>query len=469
MNEKDVDARLKAADPVKNIKLDENIVEVATVSKHRRSFSPKQIKFSAVGLAAVAVLALAVPSMLPSQPSGYLISLGANQAASSKATGGSGAETADKMMTMMPWVQYEYVAGDKLSGDGGSGHVYQLSLDGDPESVLAKVAKVFGVKGAVSKQNPEYGEDTYVIGSSDGSAESISIWWGGTGSWWYSNPAAWPQPKCLHYSDASSVKGEETDGGSSQDSEKWCDRYEEIQPTPELIPSESELISQSMKIFNETGLKVSTGDITVNRDDWGAWTSASLKVAGQDTPIEWTLNWGQNGKLGYASGQSVLVVDRGNFQTISEQDAVSRMSDWRYSGAIANSLWQKYTPKNGPMLRGNGGVSIYDDMATGGASTEPAPPSEPTIQPSEEPTTEPSVEPSVEPTEEPMPTPSLVVAKVNRAHSALMMIWDKAGNAWLVPGFVFIADVEYSWPTAVFALEDGIVELPEAGEIGIMY
>ncbi|MFM6971379.1 MAG: hypothetical protein ACKOWH_02170 [Rhodoluna sp.] len=468
MNEKDIDARLKAADPAKKIKLNDSIVEAAIEAKPRRAFSPRQIQFSIVGVAAVAVLALALPSVLPKTSSGYLISLGENQATASRAAGGgTGAEVSDKMMTMMPWVQYEYVAGEKLSNEPGSGHVYQLALKGDPESVLSSVAKVFGVAGDVSKQSPEYGEDTYVVGSKDGSAESVSIWWGGTGSWWYSNPAAWPQPKCLHYTDANEAKGEETSGGDSASGEieKWCDRYEELPATPELIPSQSELTAQALKIFKATGLDVSADDLIVNRDDWGAWASASLKVAGADTPIEWSLNWSQNGKLAYATGQAVRVIDRGSFNTISEKDAVARMADWRYSGAIANSLWQKYTPKNGPMLRGNGGVAIYDDMATDdaspdatvtdGASTEPAPPTEPS--------------PSVEPTEEPMPTPSLVLANVNRAHSALMMIWDKAGNAWLVPGYIFIADVEYSWPTAVFALEDGIVELPEAGEVGITY
>lgn len=455
MNEKDIDARLKAADPVKELELSDAILKSAAARKTRRKLTPAQLKYSIISAAAAVLFALAAPSLLPSTSSGYLITLGANQANQTSERVGGGASSADmaspKMMSMMPWVQYEYVAGEKLKTESGTGEVYQLSLNGDPESVLENVASVFGVTGSPS--TAEYGEDTFFIGSQDGSAENISIWWGGTGNWWYSNPAAWPMPKCLHYSDSNSGDAELTDGGIESGSEKWCDRYEELPATPELIPEKSELTAQALKIFSATGLKVTANDITVNRDDWGAWASASLQVGGQDTPIEWTISWGQNGKLGYASGHSVSLIDRGSFDTISAKDAVVRMTDWRYSAAIPSSLWQKYAPNNGPVLRG--GVIDAEDTDTNDgsvASGDMVEDSTPT-----------------EPSEEPMPSPSLISAVVNKAHSAMVMIWDKTGAAWLVPGYVFIPEVEYAWPITVFSLVDGLVELPEPGDIGIAY
>jgi hypothetical protein len=44
-----------------------------------------------------------------------------------------------------------------------------------------------------------------------------------------------------------------------------------------------------------------------------------------------------------------------------------------------------------------------------------------------------------------------------------MMIWDSAGNAWIVPGYLLIGD--QGWLTPVFSLADGVVTLPEPAEI----
>jgi hypothetical protein len=56
-------------------------------------------------------------------------------------------------------------------------------------------------------------------------------------------------------------------------------------------------------------------------------------------------------------------------------------------------------------------------------------------------------------------TPEPVVVTVTEAHSAVVLIWDKAGNAWLVPGYILIGD--QGWLTPVFALEEGVVALPD--------
>jgi hypothetical protein len=55
---------------------------------------------------------------------------------------------------------------------------------------------------------------------------------------------------------------------------------------------------------------------------------------------------------------------------------------------------------------------------------------------------------------------------INKSVSAQVMIWDKKGNAWIVPGYILIG--EEGWITPVFSLEDGIVELPEPVEISPM-
>jgi hypothetical protein len=62
-------------------------------------------------------------------------------------------------------------------------------------------------------------------------------------------------------------------------------------------------------------------------------------------------------------------------------------------------------------------------------------------------------------TPEPATSPEPILVTVNEAHSVSVLIWDKSGNAWLVPGYVLIGD--QGWLTPVFALQEGVVALPD--------
>ncbi|MEY4639800.1 MAG: hypothetical protein RLY13_798 [Actinomycetota bacterium] len=377
---------------------------------------------SALVGALLVALPLGAGALIPNTP---LISLGQSGPAS---TLGAEQSTDAKMMMPNPF-RYNYVAGSGLDDSTGSGHVFQLQLIGEPEPILKNVAKVLGLAGEVTE--PEYSTKEYpafVIGSQDGTGPSASIYFNGTGNWWYNNPAAYPMPECSEWA-------------TSDDDSKYCQNYLEQKPTPELMPSKSQMLKVAKQIFTATGLNVSDSDIETSISDWGSSAYASLKVGGQNSPIEWSVNWGINGQIGSVSGHSVKAVDRGAFATISAKAAVSRMSDWRYSGQLAQSIWAKYQPVSG------GRVIAYDGM---------------TVEP--ESSTDPAVEPSGEPA--PAPSPSEITVIINKSDEAQVMIWGKQGGAWIVPGYILIGDE--GWITPVFSLEDGIVELPEPVEISPM-
>lgn len=376
--------------------------------------------------ALVGALLVALPigagALIPKKP---LIALGQSGPASPL-----GAEQSSDAKMMMPNpFSYNYVAGSGLDDSAGSGHVFQLQLIGEPEQILKNVAKVMGLAGEVTQ--PEYSTKEYpafVIGSQDGTGPSASLYFNGTGNWWYNNPAAYPMPECSEWA-------------TSDDGSKYCQNYLEQKPTPELMPSNSQMLKVAKQIFSATGLSVSESDIETSISDWGSSAYASLLVGGQNSPIEWSISWGTNGEIGSVSGHSVKAVDRGAFATISAKAAVSRISDWRYSGQLAQSIWAKYQPVGG------GRVIAYDGMA---------------VEP--ESSTDPAVEPSGEPT--PAPSPSEITVTINKSDEAQVMIWDKQGGAWIVPGYILIG--EEGWITPVFSLEDGIVELPEPVEISPM-
>lgn len=353
-------------------------------------------------------LPMAAGALVPKTP---LISLG--QAGATARMSDENSPDA-KMMMPNPF-SYNYVAGPGLSDQNGTGHVFELQLTGQPQEVLSSVARALGVPGEVYV--PEYSTKEYpalAIGAQDGNGESVNIYFSGTGNWWYNNPAAW-NSKTMPVCDEPTAEAETSCTGPL--------------PTPELLPTRVEIIKFAMNIFSATGLAVTEKAINVSINEWGASAFASMQIAGQDSPIEWSVSWGPTGKVASASGHSVKPVDRGEYETISAKEAVARMSDWRYSGQAAQSVWQKYQPAD------DGRAIVYDDVTA-----------EPELQPE--------------------PSPSVVNISIKKSETVQLMIWDKKGNAWVVPGYVLVGD--QGWISPIFSLKDGVVELPEPMEISPM-
>lgn len=361
----------------------------------------KRLAQGALPLLAISVALLISASVLPRSP---LISLSSNQAGNASMLDAAEGKLAGDKMMINP-VIYTYVAGSSLSDEAGQGHVYQLLLDGRPESVLARAAAALGVSGEVQRSS-QWSPDSpsYFIGTEDGTASSVNIWWGGTGNWYFNSFVASSAPACKTTQMA-------------EDGSEFCAEYIEQKPTPELLPSEGQIIRDALRIFNATGLSVSKQDISVFKDEWSAGASASLKVAGQDTAITWNIGYDSNGRLSWAAGHSVRVVDRGTFGTVSAKATVQRLQDWRWYGNPAQSEYPVYSATN-------------RDFAT---------PAQPDQQPTE------------------------VTVIIDSAKPLLLQVWDKNFGSWLVPGFALSGN-EGS-VNFVVSLIEGVIELPEPVEV----
>ena len=365
-----------------------------------------------LGLSGVAVAATAIFAVIPTQAP--LFDLGAGQGVRNSAEASSDAK-------MSIWVDYEYVAGENLSSTPGNGNVYKLNLQGDPEAIIAKLAEQFNVKGDLDKQTWDEGKSySYFYGVKDNYEKpSLQLSWTGTGNWYYSN---------------------------------YTNYNEKLN-----LPSKAEALKTAQEIFSSTGLTVGTDEITLTSGEWGMYATASLKVDGQPTAIEWTVSWAPNGVLVSASGHNVTVENKGSFGTISEKDSVKRLGDWRYSGSANSSFF-------GPV--GGGVMMARDGVAASTGVTEPVAEgegSDPSSEPTAEPTDEVMVEPTPEPTAE--PTPEKVVMKLISAKSALLMIWDSNGGAWLVPGYM-LKNTD-GWYSPVMSIVDGVIKLPKLDQ-GVM-
>jgi hypothetical protein len=363
-----------------------------------------------LGLSGVAVAATAVFAVMPSNPA-PLIDLAQSQPQREALGGSSDAK-------MMMWVEYEYVAGSGLSDAGGSDQVYKLNLNGSPEALVEKLAARFGVEGKLSKETYDEGKTyNYFFGNkAKPENASVSVYWTGTGSWYF--------------------------GDYSKFSEKVN------------LPTKASALATASEIFADTGLVVAEDAITVTSGDWGMVAQASLQVGGEDTALEWMVNWAPNGEIIGVSGHSVTVEAKGTYGTVSAKDSVKRLGDWRYGGSAASSYYG-----GGMAMMSRGGSVVSSDVSESG--------SEPSVEPTEEPTVEPTPEPTEEPTVEPTPepTPEKVVMKLVSSKKTHLLIWDAKGGAWLVPGYML--KNSDGWYNSVISLVDGIIALPKL-DAGVM-
>jgi hypothetical protein len=443
-NNDELDQRLAKADPaIKRTapELSEGILASAIASENklpiraRFELLSQNLKRASLGFAVGgSAAAVAVAMVLASAPA-PLIQLSANMQASGNPRSATAEMDggADKMM-MMPFMNFEYLAGPNLSDETGSGQVYKLVRQSSPREVLQNVAAVFGVEGSMNKY-PDFNNETnpgYFFGQSndpwgyDGKNPVISLWWSGTASWNYSNPIAYPESTC-----------EETDSDGN------CTTWTEFQPTPELLPSQEEALAKALEVFNATGLNVSESDIRIDSSEWGVNAYASLEVDGQPTNVEWYMGWSSTGVISYAGGHSVAAEAMGTYNTISALAAVDRLSDWRWSGSPSGSFYQRFQSsvmvEPAPYLK-------TDDVATEGEATD---------------TSE-----LIDPAPGEQMEPETVTLTVLESEAALLSIWDAGGEVWLVPGWILIND--QGWFGAVISLIEGVIELPKETEYDIM-
>ena len=446
----ELDARLRKADPANKAKtgpLSAEILAAASKSKPRLGLtqrfellSARARGFALGGLVSgtAAILAVAVVVNPVQTP---LIQLAASYQNPSNGSPSS-QESADKMMSM-PFFSYEYVAGPNLSNEGGSGQIYKLVRTGTPESVLQKIARLFEVQGSV-KKFPDFSEANpgYFFGESDdpwgvdNQNPIVSVWWSGTASWYYSNPSD------------SSIS---TDCRSI-DAEGFCEEWIDPVPTPELLPSKSEAIAKALEVFNATGLAVTESDLRVDWSEWGGSVTAAMAVDNQPTSIEWYIGWGSDGEISYAQGHSVVAQAVGAYNTISPVQAIDRLDRWIWYGSPPSYLYEKYPAIYSDMSVRNEPL-VDPEVSETEATAEPSEPIEPS--PSETASAEP------EPTAtEPAPVePQVVTLTIVRAESALLGIWDAAGDVWLVPGWIMFNDE--GWWSTVISLIEGIIALPD--------
>ena len=411
MNEENLRNRIKAADPAAQAPLlSESVVVEATLKGKSAPIGFRAARFSLAG-AAAAVLAvgLTLPSTLAPQPLFTLA--GAGPSGNQTGALSAASEVADAKMIWPGWIQYNYLT-DGLSDEGGKGVVYEIRKVGDPIQILQKIADYFGIEG--TPREDDWSTKEYPSYSIQGENFYLSVYWSGAGYW---NFGRWTnQVLC-----AEPAEGEA--------STKDC-----IPPQskPEQIPSKPELIEQTITTFAAFGIEVTEQQLTVQRDEWGAYVTVSNSHKGQPIPIDFYIAWDFQGKISSISAASFEIVERGEFGTVSPVDAVARIKDGRWYGGVSSKYYEQYYRPIG-IARSTDAVAL------------PAPDEESSDQP-------------VEPVE-----PEIVDLTINRSEEVLVSVFDSAGNMWLVPGYLLFND--QGWFDSIVSLVEGVIQLPEPYDV----
>lgn len=428
-DEFELQKRLRSADPGATAPaLNEGIVAKAALSKKRgfTSFRAARLTMAAASLSIVglAVSTLSLNLGPGSAPLFELAGAGTSQTPMSADARAEGSPMVSDKMIWLP-VSYNYLAGE-LSTDRGQGKVYQAELVGDPLEILEALGRIFGISGEPKLDEwstPEF--PSYSIQSEN---RSLGIYFSGTGNWYYSSwsnfdygcPAIEPS------------EGKSEDGSESTSEPQFC----EPKTTPELIPTEAQMLAQAQEIYGALGITLDTAAARIYRDDWGASVSFPNIQSGVDTGQDYYLGWGMDGKLSYASGHSFRLVERGEFRTISAFDSVARIADGRWFGGAPSSYFQSITATSEPAVlpstrdaKGEDENFVSDDQP---ANLEP----------------------------------EIVDLLVNRSEAVTLTVFDAKGSLWFVPGYLLFN--EQGWFDSIISLEEGVIALPERMDMEIM-
>lgn len=426
--------------------------------KRVTSFKSARFALGGTSFAAVAIVAgLTLPGALAPQPL-FTLAGGGNQAMTSAESAPMAADA--KVGMIWPgYVEYNYLT-EGLSDVTGTGHIYQAQLVGDPREILSKLMKLFSVDGEIVKD--QWSTDqypSYSVQSKDGSNESyLSIYWSGTGNWNYSS---WDSSLWSCADSGAMAEGSiDSDGASSDASTTEGRICEQPKPTPELVPTEAEMAKQAADLFAKFGLAIDASNFNTYRDDWGGSAYAELDFQGMPMPISVSVGWDLRGNLSYASGHSFEMVDRGEFETVSALDAVSRIKAGNWYGSPPSSYYEN---------------QIFSATARDGVALAPAPAvdsGEATVEAAEA-----GSAPASEPVEgeiaidEPAPDnyesvePTIVDLTINKAETAMLGVWDANGGFWLVPGYILFND--QGWFDSVISVVEGVIELPNYDDMMI--
>ena len=367
----------------------------------------------------------------------------------SAANGGGWSESAPAASDMagvdgkMMWgyLQNFTAAGDLPALDSNA-RSYTLTAGDVSTDSLNALTKAFGLTEDFVAQDASQGGG-YLSGNYDGTIPTMYVgsdpmhYWSFSPVWDESSISSRP---CIIDSDTTYVPTSDVPAPIAE----IC-----AEPTaPENVPTSAEVEELFATTVSALGGNVDDLIIDSYADEWGASVNGYLKIDGVRSSLSWSIGYGANAAISWASGALADVQDGASYPRIGTAAAIERLNSQQ------NGMW------GGPMVRG-----AFTDDAT--AAIEPATSDVESVV-----TTEPATSdvPTSDVVAETYPTldappPEIQEVSIIGVEEELVMLYGADGSIYLVPGYTFIAaedEYGYAGRYTVSALPDEYMQVSDA-------
>jgi hypothetical protein len=301
--------------------------------------------------------------------------------------------------------------------------------------------EAFGVTEDFVAQDADQGGG-YLAGNYDGTTPTLYVGSDAMRYWSYS--PAWDESSissrpCIIDSDTTYVPTSDVPAPIAE----IC-----AEPTaPENVPTKAEAEELFATTVRVLGANVDDLVIDSYADEWGANVNGYLKIDGVRSSLTWSIGYGANGEISWASGVLVDLQDGASYPRIGTTAALERLNSQQ------SDMW------GDPMVRG--GVA-YDTGVSSDIAATPVPePASSDVEAAV--TTEPATS-DVAPTLD-APAPEVQEVSIVGVEEELVTLYGADGSIYLVPGYTFIAAADeygYVGRYTVSALPDEYMQVTDA-------
>jgi len=361
---------------------------------------------------------------------------------SATAPAASGMSTAEGMDEKMMWAyQQNFTAATELPALDSSARSYTLVAGDVSANSRNALKEAFGVTEDFVAQDAEQGGG-YLAGNYDGTTPTLYVGSDAMRYWSYS--PAWDESSissrpCIIDSDTTYVPTSDVPAPIAE----IC-----AEPAaPENVPTKAE--AEELFAATMTALGVNNDDLILDSysDEWGANVTGYFKIDGVRSPLSWSVGYGAEASITWASGVFADVQDGASYPRIGTAAAIERLNSQQAGN------W------GGPMVRG--GVTYDTAVASDIAATPVPEPASSDVEAAV--TTEPATSDAA-PTLD-APAPEVQEVLIIGVEEELVTLYGADGSIYLVPGYTFItAEDEYGYAGryTVSALPDEYMQVADA-------
>ena len=217
---------------------------------------------------------------------------------------------------------------------------------------------------------------------------------------------------------------------------------------PENVPTKAEAEALFATTVSALGMNVDDLIIDSYADEWGANVNGYVKIDGVRSSLTWSIGYGANAEISWASGALADVQDGASYPRIGTAAALERLNNQQ------SDMW------GDPMVRGGFAYDATAAIEPATSDAESAVTSEPAT--SDVPASDMAAEtyPVTDAT-----APEIQEVSIVGVEEELVTLYGADGSIYLVPGYTFIAaedEFGYAGRYTVSALPDEYMQVADA-------